>query len=136
MIVAIQIGDSLGSGHRQSETLHVATTATPEQLETAYAHARIQWPHLCPDVYCTEYEEREVPAHIFDAMLKNGFVLREGAETRAVTKAGAFTPDAALLVEWICRFIRLGDSTCAIAPIQVPSLQAVLKGKGWGYGLY
>ena len=60
----IQIGDWSGDGHGQCETFH-ATAAKPiEDVREAYFTAKKKHPDVCPESFCDEYEDSNVPTEV------------------------------------------------------------------------
>jgi hypothetical protein len=95
----IPIGDWSSDGHGKCDFIH-ATAAKPIlDVREAYFKAKKKLPKLCPERFCSEYEDDTLPDGVAKALRDAGCPLPEDL--------GMFgTPEMAAVVVW---FLNQGD---------------------------
>jgi hypothetical protein len=64
----IVVGDWSGDGHGQNATFVFTANKPIEAVREAYFAAKERLPHLCPETYADEYEDRSVPDETWEAL--------------------------------------------------------------------
>ena len=95
--INIQIGDWSGDGHGKCEDFHFKSNKSIKDVREAYFSAKDKYPHLCPEEFCEEYEDGEVPERIITGAKELGF---------EIDKDDFFLEEMARYVAWYCK---LGD---------------------------
>lgn len=92
--IIIEIGDWSGDGHGQKETYVFDSNLTTEEVRESYFSAKEKYPSLCPEDFCCEYEDSEVPKQIVNEAQKLGF---------KINKASFGTKEMANYTAWFCQ---------------------------------
>jgi hypothetical protein len=130
---SIAIGDWSNDGHGRCEHYWFKSNKPIEQVREAYFAAKKRLPKLCPDQFCDEYEQSEVPDSVYNALVEAG--------APSLPDDGmCANPDwMASVVAW---YLRQGDPTLTIESIKHPPMLQFYgtdaKGRhidGFGYGL-
>jgi hypothetical protein len=130
----IPIGDWSGDGHSKCEFFH-ATAAKPiVDVREAYFKAKKKLPKLCPERFCSEYEDDTLPDGVAAALRDAGCPLPDDLGTFDLA-------DMAAVVVW---FLNQGDPELDARPDNNPPEMLSFVGKdekrrhiGFiGYGLW
>jgi hypothetical protein len=111
----IPIGDWSGDGHGHCEW-YDATSAKPvEELREAYFQARAQFPEVCPENFCNQYEDSTIPNEVMAELVRLGAPLPErDDDDEDVDDDGEYIIDGDVMAALVVWFLNLGDSTADV----------------------
>lgn len=101
MRINIEIGDWSGDGHSKCDIFTFESNLPIEEVREAYFKARELHPEICPEGFCAEYEDPEIPKKVRDRAKQLGFKFRKQPDTR----------DLADFTAWFCM---LGDDNLCL----------------------
>lgn len=73
----IPIGDWSGDGHSQVEWFEATASKPIDEIRDAYFAAKKKLPKLCPEAFCSNYEDSVVPDAVIKALQAAGCPLPE-----------------------------------------------------------
>ena len=90
MNIQIEIGDWSGDGHGKCQTFTFESNLPIEEVREAYFAAREQHPEICPESFCAEYEDYDIPKKVRDRAKQLGFKFRKNIATEDLAEFTAF----------------------------------------------
>lgn len=129
MLINIEIGDWSHDGHSKCDIFTFESNLPIEEVREAYFKARELYPEICPEEFCAEYEDPEVPKKVRDRAKQLGFKFHKQPDTL----------DLARFTAWFCE---LGNPNLSLLPKPVERLAfygSDKKGRNIdfiGYGMF
>lgn len=68
----LYIGDWTREGHGKKETILIESNKPINEVREAYFNAKKSLPNLCPEKYCTEYQDAAITDEILSGLLSAG----------------------------------------------------------------